>query len=54
MTFKEALHEVSTGIFIKLAVPKWAMGLNEYFRKIRLAFDELDVCATFSLADREI
>ncbi|KAK7051243.1 hypothetical protein VNI00_004743 [Paramarasmius palmivorus] len=42
MTFKEALHEVSTGIFIKLAVPKWAMGLNEYFRKIRLAFDELD------------
>ncbi|ESK89420.1 cytochrome p450 [Moniliophthora roreri MCA 2997] len=52
MTFKEALHEVSTGIFIKLAVSKWAMGLNEYFRKIRLAFAELDRYMLEMIANR--
>ncbi|KAI3614982.1 cytochrome p450 [Moniliophthora roreri] len=52
MTFKEALHEVSTGIIVKLTVPTWAMGLNDRFRKVRLAFDELDQYMTEMIAHR--
>ncbi|KAK7457058.1 hypothetical protein VKT23_010360 [Stygiomarasmius scandens] len=42
MTFKDALHEVSTGVFTKLIIPQWAMHLTNRLRKIQLAFDELD------------
>ncbi|KAF9481511.1 cytochrome P450 [Pholiota conissans] len=41
MTFKEALHTVTTNVFIKLAVPRWAMGLTETFRQTDIAYDEL-------------
>lgn len=43
MTFKDALHVVSSDIFLKLIVPNWALGLTERTRKVRLAFNELQV-----------
>lgn len=43
IAFKDALHIVSTEIFVKLAVPKWAMGLTQRFRNVQTAFDELRV-----------
>jgi hypothetical protein len=43
MTFKDALHIVSTDIFLKLIIPAWAFGLTRRLREIRLAFDELEV-----------
>ncbi|KIK59167.1 hypothetical protein GYMLUDRAFT_44922 [Collybiopsis luxurians FD-317 M1] len=42
MTFKGAIHEVSTNAFVKLFVPEWAMGMTAFTRKVRLAFEELD------------
>ncbi|TFK49124.1 cytochrome P450 [Heliocybe sulcata] len=41
MTFKDALHIVSTDVFLKLIVPKWAMGWTERFRNCQTAFEEL-------------
>ncbi|PFH50911.1 hypothetical protein AMATHDRAFT_40534 [Amanita thiersii Skay4041] len=41
MKFKDALRIVSTGVFIKLAVPKLLMKLVPAFRTIDLAFSEL-------------
>ncbi|KAF8967870.1 cytochrome P450 [Flammula alnicola] len=41
MTFKDALHVVTTDTFIKLIFPDWAMGLTERLRTTRTAFDEL-------------
>lgn len=43
MTFKDSLHIVSTDIFARLIFPKWAMVFTAKLRKIRLAFDELEV-----------
>ncbi|THU83303.1 cytochrome P450 [Dendrothele bispora CBS 962.96] len=42
MTFKDALHEVTVGVFTKLVFPKWMMGWTERLRKVQRAFDELD------------
>ncbi|KAI0321529.1 cytochrome P450 [Amylostereum chailletii] len=42
LTFKDALHIVSTDTLLKIVVPNWAMGLTERTRKCRLAFEELD------------
>ncbi|EIM88971.1 cytochrome P450 [Stereum hirsutum FP-91666 SS1] len=42
MSFKEALHVVSTGTIVKAIVPNWAMGLTKHFRHVRDAFKELD------------
>ncbi|KAG7088204.1 hypothetical protein E1B28_012221 [Marasmius oreades] len=51
MSFKEALSEVSKGVFIKLVCPEWLMGFWEKTRKVKLAFDKLDVCSsTFPVA----
>ena len=44
LTFKDALHRVAVDIFVKLAVPKWAIGLTERTRQAQLSFDELEVC----------
>jgi cytochrome P450 len=41
MTFKDALHVVTTDFFVKLFVPDWAMGSTQRLRTARLAFDEL-------------
>ena len=43
MTFKESLHVVSRGVYTKLIVPSWAMGFTASLRKVRLAFEELEV-----------
>lgn len=43
MSFKEALHVVSTGTIVKAIVPNWALGLSKHFRHVRDAFTELDV-----------
>ncbi|KAJ6462196.1 cytochrome P450 [Mycena sanguinolenta] len=42
MSFKDALHTVSTGTITKLLVPTWAMGLTKHLRHVRAAFNELD------------
>ncbi|TFY55986.1 hypothetical protein EVG20_g9110 [Dentipellis fragilis] len=43
MTFKDALHTVSTDVFLKLIIPDRAMGLTKRFRHVRDAFKELDL-----------
>lgn len=47
MSFKDALHVVSTRVFIKMIVPKWALGLHKEFRKTDQAFTDLQVDACF-------
>ncbi|TDL22861.1 cytochrome P450 [Rickenella mellea] len=42
MSFKQALHFVSTGLFWKVIFPNWAMGLHKKLREVRLAFKELE------------
>ncbi|KAF8897050.1 cytochrome P450 [Gymnopilus junonius] len=41
MTFKDALHVVTTDFFLKLIVPEWAMGFTQRLRTCRTAFGEL-------------
>ncbi|KAG2012015.1 614/534 cytochrome P450 [Coprinopsis cinerea AmutBmut pab1-1] len=43
MTFQDSLYTLSKGVFLKLAVPNWAMNLAETTRKIQTAFEELEV-----------
>lgn len=45
MSFKAALHTVSTDTFTRVIVPDWAMGLTKRLRHIRQSFQELDVRA---------
>ena len=50
MSFKDALHVVSGGVIVKLAVPRCALGLTQRFREVDLAYNELEVktrCACF-------
>ncbi|KAG6845908.1 hypothetical protein H0H87_000714 [Tephrocybe sp. NHM501043] len=54
LTFKDALHIVTTDIFLKLIVPERALGLTRRLRNVRLAFDELEttahtLCFTFAM-----
>ncbi|KAG6918711.1 hypothetical protein DXG01_012196 [Tephrocybe rancida] len=42
LTFKNALHIVTTDVFLKLIVPERALGLTQRLRDVRLAFDELE------------
>ncbi|GJE92931.1 cytochrome P450 [Phanerochaete sordida] len=44
LTFKEALHTVSTGVFVKLATPAWMLrrGLTQRMRETNVAFRELE------------
>ncbi|EAU90649.2 614/534 cytochrome P450 [Coprinopsis cinerea okayama7 len=42
MTFQDSLYTLSKGVFLKLAVPNWAMNLAETTRKIQTAFEELE------------
>jgi hypothetical protein len=44
MTFKDALHILSTNLVIKVAVPEWATNSTKLTRKVHLAFTELKVC----------
>jgi hypothetical protein len=44
MTFKDALHILSTNLVQKLIVPSWAKNLTKRLRNVELAFTELKVC----------
>jgi hypothetical protein len=44
MTFKDALHTLSTNIIMKVAIPEWTTNLTKLTRKVDLAFMELKVC----------
>jgi len=41
MTFKDALHILSSNLLVKIAVPRWAMNLTKNTRKVHLASMEL-------------
>ena len=43
MTYKHALHVVTTDFFFKLLLPDWALNLTERTRNVATAFDELRV-----------
>jgi hypothetical protein len=43
MTFKDALHVLSTNLILKIALPDWAKNLTKHTRKVNLAFLELKV-----------
>ena len=43
MTFKEALNVSSANLGLKIVVPSWAMSLTKHTRKVKLAFNELEV-----------
>ena len=44
MTFKDALHILSSNLILKLILPGWAKYFSKQARKIDLAFMELKVC----------
>ena len=44
MTFKDALHILSTNVILKIVVPNWAKNLTKQTRKVNLAFTEMKVC----------
>ena len=44
MTFKDALHILSTKIIMKIMVPEWAKNLTKQISRVHLAFHELEVC----------
>ena len=47
MTFKDALHILSTNLILKIALPEWATNLTKHTRKVDLAFREIKVsCST--------
>jgi hypothetical protein len=43
MTFKDALHILSTNLILKIVLPDWAKYLTKHTRKIDLAFKEMKV-----------
>lgn len=46
MSMKKALQVVSTGIFFKIMLPEWGLGLTKKLETIKIAFDELQVRST--------
>jgi hypothetical protein len=44
MTFKDALHILSTNLFHKIIIPNWAKHLTKHSKNVELAFSELKVC----------
>ena len=44
MTFKDALHILSTNLVQKIIMPDWAMNLTKHSKTIELAFKEMKVC----------
>jgi len=41
MTFKDALHTLSTNLLTKIALPNWAMDLTKHTSRVQLAFMEM-------------
>ncbi|KAF8633326.1 hypothetical protein AX17_004498 [Amanita inopinata Kibby_2008] len=52
MAFKDALHTVTTGIFLKLALPSWTMKLLPQLRTVDVAFEELRIYMKEMIRDR--
>jgi hypothetical protein len=48
MSFRDALHIVSTNMVLPVVVPSWAMSLTKRLRKANLAMKELRVGILFS------
>jgi hypothetical protein len=44
MTFKDALHILSTNLLQKIIIPDWAKNLMKHSRNVELAFSEMKVC----------
>ena len=44
MTFKDALHILSTNLIQKIITPDWAKQLTKHSRNVDLAFTEMKVC----------
>ena len=44
MTFKDALHILSTNLLLTIVLPDWAKYMTKQIRKTNLAFNELKVC----------
>ena len=44
MTFKDALHLLSTNLVQKIVLPDWTKYLTKHTRKVDLAFMEIKVC----------
>ncbi len=44
MTFKDALHILSTNLLQKMIAPDWAKHFMKHSRKVELSFMELKVC----------
>jgi len=44
MTFKDALHTLSTNLIMKIILPGWTKNLTKHTRKVQQAFVELRVC----------
>ncbi|KAK0437997.1 cytochrome P450 [Armillaria borealis] len=42
MSFHDTLRLVSTGLILKMVIPRWAMGLTRKWTETRIAFDELE------------
>ncbi|KAF8172489.1 cytochrome P450 [Pholiota molesta] len=53
MSFKDCLDTVTTNVFVKLALPRWAMGLTETLRRTDRAFDELRRHITEMIHERQ-
>ncbi|KAJ3514321.1 hypothetical protein NLJ89_g2442 [Agrocybe chaxingu] len=53
MSFKDALHIVSTDIFIKMFTPEKLLGLTTKFRRIRRAFEELEMYMVEMIKERQ-
>jgi hypothetical protein len=44
MTFKDALHILSSNLILRIVLPRWAKHFSKHARKIDLASKELKVC----------
>ncbi|KAN0113945.1 cytochrome P450, partial [Russula decolorans] len=53
MTFKDALHILSTNIVLKIVIPNWAKNLTNPTRKVNLAFTELKQYMLEMVEDRK-
>ncbi|KAI0027187.1 cytochrome P450 [Vararia minispora EC-137] len=42
MTFKQAIHAVSSNVFAKVLYPRWVMGATKHLRHLRDAFDDFE------------
>ncbi|KAF9060543.1 cytochrome P450 [Rhodocollybia butyracea] len=54
MSFKDAIHEVTLNLMTKVVVPNWALGLTKRLRRVRLAFEELNMYMLEFIAERRI